>query len=835
MASITINIGGGTPNYTVEVLGSIDGPWIFTENGEQTITGSFLPGWYTIRVTDSNGCVAEDTQEICGTTTTSTTGLVSWEAEFTNHVCEQYECDIQYEILEVTFATTTTTTTTIDCPEGMCGYGLLYNQYAVQDVRNIANTGWHVATYDEVGDLIEWAGGYKDVVEVGAETYYADVFVEPNPDYWDGLNPIPTNTTCFSARGNSYRYEDGVFYNIGWWSSMWLAEDNAWSDIESWWDEETEQYYWWWGAGSYRLMYKVSGLGVRLVMDDPSSWYSGMLYVGNDGQTYQTVLINGDVWIVENLKETMYRNGDIIPEVTDSSEWAGLTSGALCAYDNDWETNVCMSRPPIYTTTTTTTTLEPTTTTSTTSTSSTTTTTTLEPSTTTTTTTIEPYDYCVEYGYLYNWYAATDARNIAPAGWHVPTRTEFETLYANAPGSSAIDKVNALCDSEYWAGGGGNNLTGFNARGSGQRGDNVDRGRFVSIGTLYSILSATENGANYCYCAILSARTAFLPNAWYYKSNGYSLRLIKDDSNDTGTMTGNDGKVYPTVKIGDQVWMAANSAETQYRNGNTIPTVTDNTTWVGLTTGAKCAYDNIESYVGYEGVCPTTTTTTEEPTTTTTTTEELTTTTTVEPTTTTTTTTTTSTTSTSSTTTTGEPTTTSTTTEEVTTTTTTTSTSTSTTTTTTTVAPTTTTTTSSSTTTTTTTAEPTTTSTTTTAPTTTTTTTLAEEDMSYCWWLHIPEADLTSGTDVLWAYRQIESQSNSWVRVIATSPVGGYAEACVCSVSAPLYGYAPIAGPAPSEPQDIVAIEETKTATHCTDDGNCSQCWETTTTTTIIT
>ena len=121
MASITINIGGGTPNYTVEVLGSIDGPWIFTENGEQIITGSFLPGWYTVRVTDSNGCVAEDTQEICGTTTTSTTGLVSWEAEFTNHVCEQYECDIQYEILEVTFATTTTTTTTLlPCENSVC-------------------------------------------------------------------------------------------------------------------------------------------------------------------------------------------------------------------------------------------------------------------------------------------------------------------------------------------------------------------------------------------------------------------------------------------------------------------------------------------------------------------------------------------------------------------------------------------------------------------------------------------------------------------------------------------------------------------------------------------
>lgn len=60
---------------------------------------------------------------------------------------------------------------------------------------------------------------------------------------------------------------------------------------------------------------------------------------------------------------------------------------------------------------------------------------------------------------------------------------------------------------------------------------------------------------------------------------------------------GNDGKVYPTVAIGTQVWMAANLAETKYRNGDTIPTVTDNTTWAGLTTGAKCAYNNDESNV----------------------------------------------------------------------------------------------------------------------------------------------------------------------------------------------------------------------------------------------
>ena len=34
----------------------------------------------------------------------------------------------------------------------------------------------------------------------------------------------------------------------------------------------------------------------------------------------------------------------------------------------------------------------------------------------------------VEYGYLYNWYAATDARNICAEGWEVPTTAQWTTL-----------------------------------------------------------------------------------------------------------------------------------------------------------------------------------------------------------------------------------------------------------------------------------------------------------------------------------------------------------------------------------------------------------------------
>jgi uncharacterized protein (TIGR02145 family) len=53
-----------------------------------------------------------------------------------------------------------------------------------------------------------------------------------------------------------------------------------------------------------------------------------------------------------------------------------------------------------------------------------------------------------------------------------------------------------------------------------------------------------------------------------------------------------DGNVYQTVTIGTQVWMEENLRVTHYRNGEAIPKVTDNYTWIGLLTGAYCEYNN---------------------------------------------------------------------------------------------------------------------------------------------------------------------------------------------------------------------------------------------------
>ena len=53
-----------------------------------------------------------------------------------------------------------------------------------------------------------------------------------------------------------------------------------------------------------------------------------------------------------------------------------------------------------------------------------------------------------------------------------------------------------------------------------------------------------------------------------------------------------DGNKYDIVTIGTQVWMKQNLNTSRYNNGTAIPNVSDNTIWGGLSTGARCYYNN---------------------------------------------------------------------------------------------------------------------------------------------------------------------------------------------------------------------------------------------------
>jgi len=86
----------------------------------------------------------------------------------------------------------------------------------------------------------------------------------------------------------------------------------------------------------------------------------------------------------------------------------------------------------------------------------------------------------------------------------------------------------------------------------------------------------------------------------------------------TPTVTDIEGNVYNTVAIGYHCWMKENLKTTTYRNGTSIPNVTDNNAWKNLITGANVWYDNDISWkdsygalynwyttIDPNGLCPT--------------------------------------------------------------------------------------------------------------------------------------------------------------------------------------------------------------------------------------
>lgn len=54
-----------------------------------------------------------------------------------------------------------------------------------------------------------------------------------------------------------------------------------------------------------------------------------------DGNQYNSVIICSQELMKENLKVTKYTDGTPIPQVTDPTLWANLTTGAWCYYNND--------------------------------------------------------------------------------------------------------------------------------------------------------------------------------------------------------------------------------------------------------------------------------------------------------------------------------------------------------------------------------------------------------------------------------------------------------------------------------------------------------------------
>ena len=215
---------------------------------------------------------------------------------------------------------------------------------------------------------------------------------------------------------------------------------------------------------------------------------------------------------------------------------------------------------------------------------------------------IEPI--IIQYGYLYNWYAADDSRNIANTGWSVPTIDNQRTLSDFLGGNTVAGGKMKETGFTYWdsPNTGATNTSNFNARGGGERLDTD--GAFYGVKQTAAYWAQGSNPAGGYVSAlshVTSLYTAYNGTSYHSKAKefGIGIRLIKDTTTltngQTGTYTGNDGKVYRTICIGTQEWVADNLKETKYRNLDAIPEVIPNGTWIGLSTGARCSYGNAES------------------------------------------------------------------------------------------------------------------------------------------------------------------------------------------------------------------------------------------------
>lgn len=132
-------------------------------------------------------------------------------------------------------------------------------------------------------------------------------------------------------------------------------------------------------------------------------------------------------------------------------------------------------------------------------------------------------DSILGFGKLYNYYAATDSRKIAPQGWHVPTEADWLALveYAkNHPGTSKYI-AKALAGTEKWNKDTLdysigcdlllNNSTGFTGMPTGRR--RVD-GQFEGVGKLgqwwtstigYYPTNAWSFNLTYSYCDVFTS------------------------------------------------------------------------------------------------------------------------------------------------------------------------------------------------------------------------------------------------------------------------------------------------------------------------------------------
>ena len=297
-------------------------------------------------------------------------------------------------------------------------YGKLYNWYAVHDPRGLAPIGYRVP------DDLDWT---TLITNLGGLSVAGGKMKEAGTIHWTDPNQGATNSSGFTGLAGGYRDNTGNsrwMKNLGYWWSATEDDSNNARNI----------YLIYYDTRLYNVFgLKGCGYSVRCIKENVD---------------FESVTIGTQVWNTKNLDVTYYRNGDVIPQVTDSTEWANLTTGAWCYYNND----------PAY---------------------------------------------GAIYGKLYNWYAVHDSRGMSPLGWHIPSDAEFTTLSTYLGGDTIAGGKLKETGTTHWSipNTGATNETGFSFLPGGYR---SKTGSFASIRDGGVMWSTTEENVTIARNRILN-------------------------------------------------------------------------------------------------------------------------------------------------------------------------------------------------------------------------------------------------------------------------------------------------------------------------------------------
>lgn len=195
---------------------------------------------------------------------------------------------------------------------------------------------------------------------------------------------------------------------------------------------------------------------------------------GQDGFNYATIKIGTQEWMAENLKTSIYANGDSISKL-DKSQWKTSKIGYY-EYTEFYTDNNRF------------------------------------------------------YGKLYNWYAVNDQRNLCPTGWHVPTDEDWQKLIQFLGGEDiAGEKLKSTVKDFGFSKDYANNSSGFSALEAGSFGNYEIYDEYPSItfndANFWSATEDSNDEARYLNL-INNAKSVFQDKT--FKHDGLSVRCIKD-------------------------------------------------------------------------------------------------------------------------------------------------------------------------------------------------------------------------------------------------------------------------------------------------------------------